>query len=342
MASDLVRGVQGLFENLRRTPTRNPVWLRVPDERVDESLGEAPLEPRRHYFEVRINRMYLSAQREWLTKYVPVVLAAAEFSYAGETMFAPTLVGPNTIERLGGRSPLGAVVANARIAGPHPFMGGELAISLILFRLDRANVLEPFLDTLEGASGAMDFAAGLVPYVKIAQVVLKGITALTGGDEPRLARYDGFSPVRPGFYALVDPDSPIDVDSLTVTNRELYLDGSPFADGDYVLYSVRRVTHPEVDVTQLPLFGQWQTVLREAAKSSTDDVWTNTKLNWSALIGMLGTSPDLTVDHAMELSEEWKDTMVAEHKRAKELGTLADEPSPLDSTRSAALAALEL
>jgi hypothetical protein len=336
---DLIGGLQSAFADLRRTPARVPTWTRV--ARPGAAATDGQLQSRQHYFEVRIDRAYLAYEREWFSRYAPVVLAAAEFSYDGAPLFAPTVVGPTSLKRLGGEVPVGATIANTRIAGPQPYSGEGLGVSLVLYRMELENIAQPFLDALEGAAAALDIAAGIVPYAKIAGVVLGGVSALVGGEKPLLARSDDFMPVQPGVFALIDAAA-VDADSLEVHDGELYQGGEPFRTADYVLYSIRTVPQDEIDIARLALFRQWQAVLKESAKSGTKDVWESTKVNFSTLIGMLYTSPDLTRDHAAQLKSEWQDTIVARHKDAEQLATLADEVSPLDGVRSQALAVLDL
>ena len=339
---DLIQGLQNAFSALRQSPARVPTWTRIPRERVDEDMSDEALQPRKQYFEVRVNRIYLAREREWFTRYAPLLLAAAEFSYDGETMFAPIVIGPASLERLGGAAPVGGVVANTRLAGPYPFTGDQLGVSVVLYRMERENVAKPFLDALEGAAAALDLASGILPYAKLARVVLSGVDAATGGTRPVLARADQFAPARQGFYALVDSDAGVAPDSLSVRGGELYANGNAFRDGDYVLYTIRQIDPQMVDVSRLALFRQWQAVLREAAKSDTEEVWKSTKINFSTLVGQLYTSPDLTLDHAAALKQEWQTMMVERHQDAEQLGHLADRASPLDGVRTEALAVLDL
>jgi hypothetical protein len=339
---DVIEAARGSFSALRQSPARVPTWTKIPPERVDERIGDGELKPRAQYFEVRVHRIFLAQEREWFTRYTPLLLAGAEFSYDGQEMFAPTVVGPATLQRLGGAVPAEGVVARTRIAGPVPYVGDQLAVSVVLYKLEHSNVAQPFLDALESVSGVLDLAAGILPYAKIARVVLTGVGAATGGTKPVLAWADQFSPPTQGYYALVDADVPVDEHSLSVAKGELYADGKPLRSGDYVLYSVNAFDQGSVDVTRLPLYRQWQAVLGEAAKAATDEIWESAKVNFSSLVSMLYTSPDLTRDHAAALKSEWQDMLVQRRKDALEIAHLSDRTSPLDRVRSDALAVLEL
>ena len=76
-----------------------------------------------------------------------------------------------------------------------------------------------FLDVLEGAAGALDLAAGLLPYTALATVVVRGVTSLTGGERALMARRDQFTAVTATYYALIDPTAEVDPESLHVTKE---------------------------------------------------------------------------------------------------------------------------
>lgn len=303
------------------------------------------LVPGQDYFEVRVVRVHLAYDREWFSRYVPVVFAATEFSYAGETAVAPVVVGPGMLERLGTAVPVSTVLASTRVAGPHPLMGSGLAFTVVLHKIERERVTEPFLRALEQVGSALSLAAGLAPYIAMATAVVDGVTAITGGDRPLMARRDDFSEVRGGYYALVNDEGEVDSGDLVVRRGELLLaserNEKPLQH-DYVLYSIARVDPSKVDVTRLPLYQVWLSALEEASKASTADIWRSAKTNMAALVGMLYTSPDLTGTHMDRLHEEWIGKFQAMHDRAVRLSNLGPEAAIPDFARSRSLAVLEM
>ena len=339
----LLDSARSLFNGLTRSAAQPPLFCAIPAGRVDEPLEEATLVGGRDYFEVRVVRIHLAWSRQWLNQYAPMVVAATEFSYDGAVTVAPVVVGPGTVERLGTAVPDSTVLAGTRIAGPHPLMGSGFAVTVVLHRVDRGQVLEPFLRVLEQAGAALNLAVGLAPYTAVANVVLNGVTAITGGDRPLLARRDDFSEVAGGYYALVDGDGQVDPDDLAIRRGELVLGAAeePLR-RDYVLYSIARVEPSEVDITRLPLYRVWRSVLEEASKASTNDVWKSAKTNMAALVGMLFTSPDLTWAHAEQLEEEWVGKLQTLRKRAVRLGTLGPGEATLDRARARSLAVLDM
>jgi hypothetical protein len=334
MPNGVLDGVRGFVERLRESPTKQPHWLEF-------SADEDGLRRGEDYFQVRVNRIYLSRERQWFSRYAPVVLAAAEFSYGAESAVVPSVIGPALVEKLGGPVPAGTVVAGTRVAGPYPFTG-DLAISVVLYRVEQERLLEPLLEAIQGVAGAVDLATGLAPYAKIARVVLTGVETLAGGDRPLMGRRDDFAKVRPGSFALVDPDAKIDEGSLGLKNGDLVWtkDGRAFRDADYVLYGVERVTADEVNVKRLPLHALWDSVVQDAACSASDDAWQSTKVKMSALVALLYSSPDLVWSHAEQLHEEWESAMVRLHEKAVRLSTLASSSGRPAEARKRALAVL--
>ncbi|WP_409467334.1 hypothetical protein [Streptomyces sp. HC307] len=334
------------MRGLLRTPARPPLWVAIDPQRVDRPLSGGLLDPRRDYFAVRINRLHLGYEREWFTRYVPVVFAATEFSHDGTSTVAPAMVGPGLIEQLGGATPVGTVVADTRVAGPHPVPPEGVAVSVVLYRVEKEQLAQAFLDVVQSAAGALDLAAGIAPFTALAKVVVNGVTALVGGDQPVLARRDSFAPVTPGHYALVDDTGAVDPADLHVEHGELAqrVGGGlrPYRASDYVLYSIEGVPPTAVDLARLPLYRLWQDVMGQATTAVSDELWNGTKAIMSTLVGLLYASPDLTWEHARMLEQDWTQTMVTLREAAVRRAHLADDQQRPDMARSRALAVLDL
>ncbi|MFC8131949.1 hypothetical protein [Streptomyces sp. NPDC057302] len=342
----MVDGVITRVQALLRTPARPPMAVMIDPEHADRPLPGGRLDPRRDYFEVRVNRLHLGYEREWFSRFVPVVFVASEFSHDGAHTAVPALVGPGLIEHLGGATPVGSVIADSRVAGPHPVPPGGVAVSVVLYRVEKEQVAQALFDVVEGAAGALDLTAGTLPYTALAKVVVNGVTALVGGDQPMLARRDHFDPVTPGYYALIDDTDGIDPADLHIRDGDLALGAGgriePYRASDYVLYSISRVRPQDVDLTRLPLNQTWQDVVRQATTATSKDLWRGTKATMSTLVGQLYASPDLTWEHAEALEHAWTEDMLALRDRALRRAHLADDRRPPDLARHRALSVLDL
>ena len=132
---------QALFQTARKGETRLPSRVSIPSSHVDdpERLGP-PLEPDRHYFQVRVNEMFLSHARQWYAAYDPLVFVGSEFIYDKAETAVPVMVGPSLLERFGKKRDLpgGTVFEDTRVAGLHPYRGGRLAVISFHSLEDRA------------------------------------------------------------------------------------------------------------------------------------------------------------------------------------------------------------
>jgi hypothetical protein len=305
------------------------VWVPIPPERVGPKPPEQRLTPDADYFCIRICQMHLTYGREWFEQYLPVLLVASEFSYGGQELTTPAVVGPQMIEKLaGGTAPSSTSIAGTIVAGPHPLRQGSVSVTVALHRVVRENIAKGFLDVVEGAGKALDLLAGLTPYTALARVVVSGVSSLTGGDTPVMARRDEFLPVNPGYFALIEPSEPIDPELIGVIGGVLMERAGdrivPFTRADHVLYRIEPVPMEQIDVTRLPLHRQWLTVLGEANKAKSPEVWDSTKANLSSLVGMAFTSPDLTYQHAERLEQEWTTKALSRRDSARSLGDMGD------------------
>jgi hypothetical protein len=332
-----------------------PNRLRVPQGRVSpaDNLGAA-LAADQQYFEIRINELYLTYQRKWFAEYDPMVLVISEFSYAGQPTAVPVVVGPAMLSQLNPntKAPAGMVFANTCAVGPHPYRGGEIALTVILYRSKREDHARKLLDLVENMAKALDFAVPVSAYLKVAGAVMDGVEVLTGTDgtaDPLIGRRDAFSPVEPAYYVLTNaPEA--DLGDLWVRDKCLVQGTSPekatsFRQAEYVLYSI--TTAKRDDVSKLPFYPTWQHVLQEVNKSSKQDIWDSAKANMAALLGMLDTSPDLTEPHKAALADKWIATMKTLHERAVSTSSLAPAreavpPSDLDRVRAKAVSVLHM
>lgn len=305
-------------DGLIRSPAQPPAWLTF----QSAPTPEARLVPDVDYFTVRVHRIHLAYERQWFETYSPLLTIATQFSYGGETVTLPYVIGPATFEKVLGRAaPATFTVAGSTVCGPHPLREPRVTVTVALHRVARSDLATGFLDAVEGAAKALDLVVGLTPYTAMARVIANGVTALTGGDRPLIARRDEFQPALTSYYALVAPTPGVDTRTLVVSQGELKqrigTELQPFLAADYVLYSVDRATPEDVDVTRLPLHKQWLAVLEDANAADTQEIWDSAKANLTSLSRMAFTSPDLTWAHADQLEQEW--IAKAQERRARAL-----------------------
>ena len=300
----LVARCQALFQSARQGATRLPSRIIIARDHVDEPerLGP-PLEPDRHYFQVRVNEMFLSHSRQWYAQYDPLVFVGSEFIYDKPEIAVPVMVGPSLLERFGKKRELpgGTVFEDTRVAGLHPYRGGRLAVTVILYQVQRVNYARELLKIVDNTVGALDFSTAVGSYTRIAGAVLDGVDALLGlGVAKPIVGYrremdaDAGDPMEGAFYALIDaPENEIDPDRLWVRKGRL-LEGAtadsaePFRSADYILYSLSS-SASRTDERMLPFYPTWQRALQESAvptsragRAPSPTCWRSTRASCSA------------------------------------------------------------
>jgi hypothetical protein len=347
-----------LYERARQSPAQMPSRVAILPDHVDEGKILANVfDSHEHYFQVRVNEMYLTYSRQWFNKYDPMVFIVSEFTYNKKEEVVPFVVGPMMMEKFGQKMPAGMIFANTRVAGLHPYRGGRLTLSVVLCRVKRDDYPQKLLQMIESAAGVLDFSTALSTYVKVAGVVLNGIEALLGlGDlDPLIGFRKEFDPdagdvLKSNYLALIDmPD--VNPEKLWVREKQLFYGNSlaeanPFRDADFVLYSI--VQSPEnkrSDVTTLPFYPLWERVQKEA-NSAIPDNWKNATANLAILYEEMMLSPDLTMKHANELYNDYEAAAKIIHERAVKRSQLGpgeeSEPSELDAIRAKAVSILEM
>ncbi len=340
MTTSLHDRSQHILSQIWEQANRPPMQIAIPQTRVDGGIGnDEPFQPHAHYFQVRVNEMYLSKRREWFTTYDPLVFAVTEFIYHRRHVSLPFVVGPSMLESYGRQLPVGMLFSNTRIAGPYPYRGGRIALAVVLYRVRRDNAIRNVLRLLERVAGVVDISNMVHAYIRIADVLLDGMDTLLGANatEPRLGVRIELDPaangaIHPGSYVLLDPQADaIKPEHLWVRNQQLWYGSSeetaePFRACDYVLYSLSSSSERS-DITTLPFYPLYEQVLA-AAIHPDENNWKRARINLLTLIQNIELSPDLTIPQARSLSRACIARVQQSHQQATRLDTLG---APADS-----------
>jgi hypothetical protein len=295
--------------------------------------------PEEHYFQVRVNEMFLATSRQWFAQFDPMVLVVSEFIYDKKVQAVPVVVGPTMLKKYGQELPAGMILANTRVAGPHPYKGGRLNLAVALSQVQSVNYARRMLQVLESASG-LSFATGLGAYLPVAGVVLDGLEALLGLNAvtPLMAFRNEFDPdagdtFTSSWFALVDvPDGQLDPAQLWVRDGRL-LEGTspeeaaPFRRADFVLYSIGQQDETS-ELEILPFYPLWERVAEaamKAGKEEGDPNWESARSDMRSLYQTLMLSPDLTDRQAEELADTFVTRAQALRERGLRIADMADE-----------------
>jgi hypothetical protein len=356
----LIERTSDLWDAVRRSEAKLPTRINIPPSQTDNALGES-FHRNKNYFQVRVNEMFLEYGRQWFSTYLPLVTFISEFTYDRKVEAVPFVVGPSMIEDKGTELPdQGMIFSNTRVAGVHPYRGGRITLTAILYRTQRTNYAKNLLNVVESAAGVLDMATSFGMYTKIASVILDGLEALfnVGETDPIVGWRQEFDPdagdeLSPGYFVLINqPEEEIDQSKIWVKDNKLYYGDSltsaqPYRGADFVLYSLAQ-TNERSDVEMLPFQELWDRVHKEALEPS-DDHWKSAKANMLTLYQSLSTSPDLTAIQAKQLADEYVEQMKNAHERAVEFSELdfgdtrsAAGESELDRVRVEAVSILDL
>ncbi|MDJ0704349.1 MAG: hypothetical protein QNJ46_13780 [Leptolyngbyaceae cyanobacterium MO_188.B28] len=322
---------------VQQAPAQPPTCISIPHQQVNFSnvLGST-FQGDKHYFQVRVNEMFLASEREWFSQYDPLVFVISEFIYDNKIQVVPFIVGPALLENKGQQAPVGMIFSNTRVAGLHPYKGGRLTLSVILGRVQRGNYARELLKLVESTSSALDFSTALTSYTKIAGVLLDGLESLfgLGGTQTIVGLRKEFDPAagdkfEPGYFVLIDqPQGTIDTRQLWVRDHQLVYGNSlptaqPFRQADYVLYSIIQ-TSERSDEVSLPFYPLYKQV-KDAATKPDPESWKRAKANMLTLYQNLVNSPDLIPSQVRTLVNRYVQEMRELHATAVGLGSLSSD-----------------
>jgi hypothetical protein len=334
-----------LWSHVRHAERESPTRLRIPSDHVDRppsadasavsgaaSDGER-LTKDEHYFQVRVNELFLVNQRDWFTDFDPVVVANTEFLYERASVALPVVVGPSLI-RDAKTVPKGMIFTDTSVAGPHPYRGGPLKLTVILGKVVREDHARKLLGFVESATKIFDYATALGSYMKVATLILDGVEGLlgTGGDRMLIGLRTEIDPdagdeLAAGYHVLIDA-SDVKAEHLWVRGHQLHYGrteegAEPFRDANYVLYSITRATD-RTDTVKLPFYQQYEQSIGLAMQSSTDEQWKLAKASLATLAQTLRLSSDLTAPQADRLRELYKNEMLKERQKAVDISALSE------------------
>lgn len=346
--------IGGAFQKIKERERQLPLTLRIPAERVDGGQGAADaFTADQHYFQVTVNELYLTRSREWTRVIDPAVLVISEFSYNGQRQSVPVLVGPAMVEHALQQVPNGMVFYDTRVAGPHPYRGGPLTLTVVLYEALREDYARKMLELVERTASALSPAVQLTSYLKVADVVLGGVELLLGEEKltalaalrTELGANTGGA-LTEGSFVLLDPQSTgatFDPAKLWVRERRLHYGASlaeaqPFREADYVLYSLTRIDERE-PVSELPFYPTYEQMNELAVDPARKE---EAKLTFIELQRSMVKSPDLSKAHRQKLIAAYKAELKEQLESSDVLGA-APEEEPLDPEQQAEVAdALEV
>src|SRR5262245_22267528 len=153
---DLLARVGGFVERMRASPMPLPTVSAIARDRCAPSgVAGREIVKDKAYFTVWLNELFLAEGRSWFATYDPVAFIVTEFNYNGNKVSVPLVVGPSLISAKNPGIPHGIVLRDTCVAGPYPFRGGNVAITVILYKVKRQDYARGLLQFVESLSSAV-------------------------------------------------------------------------------------------------------------------------------------------------------------------------------------------
>ena len=310
-----------LWERVKTSPAMPPSAVAIlPSNDLDLGPEREPFEVGTHYLSVDVDQIFLRDGREWLSTYQPLVWVMSELAYDGAMQNVPFVVGAPMLADTGYKLPEGMLFTKTRVAGPHPYKGAGLNLTVILYKVETKNYGREILNLTQAVMGSLNFATGLLSYVNVANTLFDGVEALVGRDTTMPVvgsrhEFESGGGFTCNHHALIDA-ADVDPTGLWVKNGTLMVGADagelkPYRKSDFVLYSVKQSAERD-DLELLPTAPLWERVKREAAVRGKDG-WESAEGNMLVLYQELLLSPDLTERQAEALGTDYNQKMVAIH-----------------------------
>jgi hypothetical protein len=318
--------LQSLWNKARAGETRTPACFSIKAEDGN------PFSPQQHYFQIIINEMFLANEREWFVTYSPMTFVAATYIYNNNRETSPFIVGPSMLEEYGYKLPQGMVFRNTPVTSLHPYQGGELILTVILYKVQRRNNVDTVLKVLEKISSVINPAVPAIDfssYLKIAGSIMDGVEILLGLEEtlPVVGYRLTINPdigqrLEPTYMVLIDSDErEIKKGEFLVRESRLHCGSQPYREKDFALLKIAQGDR-RTDEQTLPFYPLWETTLEMATRSANNHFWDETKAHFKTLNRALLNSPDLTKPDYDRLSDEYLAEVKEQRERAIALGSL--------------------
>lgn len=301
------------FEWVKHRPTQVSAYIPIEQDHIDDENGwDEPFVSDQHYFRAFVSEMFLLDGRQWLTEYDPIVFSALEFNYDQSRQEEPKLVGPELLGQGRPAAPQGTLYLETPASGLHPYRGGDLTFTVILYRAKRSNHLANLLKIVEKVVGAVDPSIAFASYINMANIITEGLDLILNGEQtdPIIGIRNTLpapSEIKPGYYALINAsERSVNRESLWIRDGRLQAGDSlqtskPYRDHDFVLFKLMKYQKRD-DVNVLPFYHLWEEARKRAIEPAS---WEEAKSIFTTLYRELLISPDLTESQKDSLRKEY-------------------------------------
>jgi hypothetical protein len=345
--ADFFEQVESIWAHIKGHSEPLPaVAVMAPEKCWPEQSAGALIKRDEAYFTLRVNEMHLGANHQWYKVYDPFVLVVTEFTHGNQRVTVPRVVGPNLIRKQSaGQNPkYGSIVLDSRVAGPFPYRGGDVDVSVGFYQVERADHARTLLNMIERLSDAVGGSLQLGMVARTAATLLEGVEGLLGlkgtamltGHRLSLAT-SPLDPLTTGFCAIIAPPVQQDTSEFTVHERRLHIRNDaafgdvPYRASDYALLGITSSASRDDE-----FLAQFVDMKNDALNALWDgaDGTERAKANLITAYQQMRKSPDIIACEASALFDRWLGDLEGELARVAQVQTM---PVTASSDRHAML-----
>jgi len=323
-----------LVDRLLGRESGRKLYVRIPDNQVlAGGYSGAALVPEESYFEIRLTEMYLHKRQHAWRGFIPLGLAVPEFLYDRGVEQVPFFVGNQIMKNLDayldGRF---VEYRNTKVAGPIPYMGGDIGLFVGLFRVEVNNLIKGLFTLVDTLAAAFDVSQ-ISGYLKVARPLAQELLPLLGMEEvgQRFAVRDELTAgsLKEGYLVYGNcPGDALSANTLWISQDGRLMSGTSkealaeVTDFDYCVIQIRY--RPERDdLPRLPFYAAWMAVRDYLAQTAPDKA----RESFTEMVRSIMVSADLTRKHRHELLLLYKAKFGQEQAVLAALGSTASVAS---------------
>jgi hypothetical protein len=204
--------------------------------------GEAAIVADEHYFQLWLDEMFLTDERNWFADWHPAVHSAVTFSFGDQEQAITRIAGASSLKDVD-QSHLNRVITlSTQLTGLMPFKGDSIRINAALLAMKGNDSVKQLIDVLG------DFSTKLaVPQLSLAldfaKPLAQGVSALVGvTDGEMLLGVDvtlAGKALRPGSYAIVyATEAEMPKAGFSIDAGELHFQGKHLTGRNYMLLRI--------------------------------------------------------------------------------------------------------
>lgn len=299
-------GIVNLLKRILTSQTERSALFAIDElNYIDQNPPVSVFEPDASYFRIRLKQFYLKNSRELWKSYYPLASTLTQCIYANHWEEIPFVVGPELLKSAG----IDDVInfQNIAVAGPTPYLGGDVSLFLGLMRIERDEWAQRLISLLEAISSTLVLPQ-LSVCLNIARPLTNGLEGLLGlgqrvypGESYTYSQPSAIltsGTFRPCTVAIIGKsEQEVHPKEFWLKENKLFYGSSasvarPYTEADYLMYSIEYQSHREIsELSSMDFYQKYWIKSKELALQGRADAAFQ---ELTLLLSSIATSPDLT------------------------------------------------